>query len=90
MKPCEELLNTWPYNADAVLMVNPRTNVTDTTTLSGLGVSGDKWASIAYAPSVDMLFAAPYNADSVLMVNPRTNVTDTTTLSGLRTVVRRG
>jgi hypothetical protein len=74
-----------PQNADAVLMINPRTNVTDITTLSGLEAVGHKWRGIAYAPSVDMLFAAPQNADAVLMINPRTNVTDTTTLAGLGT-----
>jgi hypothetical protein len=64
-------------------MINPRTNVTDDTTLGGLGTGLFKWAGIAYASSVDMLFAAPFNAEAVLMIDPRTNVTDNTTLSGL-------
>jgi hypothetical protein len=40
-------------------MINPLTNVTDTTTLGGLGTRSAKWIGIAYVSSVDMLFAAP-------------------------------
>jgi hypothetical protein len=71
-----------PAYADSVLMINPRTNATDATTLGGLGVAAAKWIGIAYASSVDMLYAAPFTADAVLMINPRTNVTDTIVLGG--------
>jgi hypothetical protein len=75
------MLYAAPFNAEAVLMINPRTNVTDFTTLGGLGTGGNKLADITYVALTDTLFAAPYNADAVLMINPRTNVTDTTTLA---------
>jgi hypothetical protein len=80
------MLYATPCTSAAVLMLNPsRTIVTDTTRLNGLGVGGNKWRGIAFAPSVDMMFAAPSNADAVLMINPHTNVTGVTTLGGLGT-----
>lgn len=44
-----------PYNATSVLVVNPLTNVTDTTVMQNLGDGTAKWIGIAYAPNVGKL-----------------------------------
>lgn len=69
-----------PMNAQTVLIVDPLTNTTDTTSLGGLGTNTSKWQGIAFASTVNKLFAAPYNAGSVLVIDPMTNTTDTSTL----------
>ena len=61
-------------------MVNPLTNVTDVTTLGGLGSGGNKYFGIAYADNTGNVYAAPHDSDAVLIVNVRTNATDATTL----------
>jgi hypothetical protein len=50
--PSVGMLYAAPFNADSVLMINPRTNVMDTTTLGGLGAGDRKWIGMAYASSV--------------------------------------
>jgi hypothetical protein len=73
-----------PFYADTVLIIDPVTNTTDSTTLAvGLGSVIQEWHSMTYAPNVGKLFAAPWIADAVLIIDPLTNTTDNTTLSGL-------
>lgn len=81
--PSVDKLFAAPSFADSVLVINPRTNVADTTTLSRLGAGGAKWIGIAYAPVVNKLFCAPFSATSVLIIDPVTNTTDTSALGGL-------
>jgi hypothetical protein len=69
--------------ANAVLIIDPFHNSSDTTTLGGLGSAAYKWRSITYVEMVGKLFAAPFEADAVLIIDPIANTTDTTTLAGL-------
>ena len=75
-----------PYNANFLLIIDPLTNATDTTTLHNVGIAGRgnavvNWAGIVYCPLTQKLYAAPrFNATAVLVIDPMTNTTDTTTL----------
>lgn len=81
--PTTGLIYCAPVTATSVLMINPLTNATDTTTLGGVGLSHYKWYGIAFAPTSGMLYCAPHTATSVLIINPLTNTTDITTLGAL-------
>eukprot|EP00037_Helgoeca_nana_P006736 m.61660 g.61660 ORF g.61660 m.61660 type:complete len:168 (+) comp17594_c0_seq1:97-600(+) len=74
--PITNLLYACPYDADAVLIVDPATNLTDTTALTGLGTSSGKWYGLTYAPATNKLYAAPHTSDAVLIVDPTTNQSD--------------
>ena len=59
-----------------VLIIDPLTNATDTTTLAGLGsASVYKWWGIEYAPNSHKMYAAPSYASAVLVIDPLANST---------------
>jgi hypothetical protein len=80
--PTVRKLFATPYTAGSVLIVDPVTHATDTTTLSGLGSSDAKYLEMTFVPTVNKLYSAPLNADAVLIVDPANNTTDTTALAG--------
>jgi hypothetical protein len=69
------------YSAQSVLIIDPVSASTDTTTLGGL--SGHyKWVGGVLAPN-GRIYGIPYHAQSVLIIDPAGGSTDTTTLGGL-------
>lgn len=73
-----------PLSADAVLIIDPRTNASDFFTLSTLHLATGthKWVGIAYAPSTERLYAAPSLTPSVLVISPSFNSTAALAVDG--------
>lgn len=68
-----------PYDARSVLVIDPVTNVTDTSAMPIPTVPSTNttalWSSIAYEPLTQRLFAPPNDAGDVLVIDPATNST---------------
>ena len=62
-----------PLEANNVLVVDPLTNISDTTAIADLGNGGDKWMGAAFVPTIFKLYFCPWQATSVLIVDPLTN-----------------
>lgn len=71
-----------PYSASNVLILDPKTNTFDTTTISNLGSGQYKWQGGVLA-SNGKIYGIPRNSTSVLIIDPVTNTADTTTISDL-------
>ena len=71
-----------PRSTTSVLIIDPVTNTTDTTTISGLSSETSKWLGGVLAPN-GKIYCIPYNSSSVLIIDPVTNTVDT--ISGLGT-----
>ncbi|EGD80063.1 hypothetical protein PTSG_13026 [Salpingoeca rosetta] len=69
-----------PFAATSVLILDPVSNDTDTTAMSGLSSQGEKWISGVLADN-GKLYCIPSNADAVLVIDPEANSTDATTLT---------
>jgi hypothetical protein len=61
------------YSANAVLIVDPVTNTTDTTTLSGFGTGALGYWGVAFEPNVNQVFMVPHNSDALLVVDIAVN-----------------
>lgn len=73
-----------PRKADNVLIVDPHTNTTDTTTITGIGDPNQDAKWLGGTVALDgRIFCAPYNASEVLIIDPAENTADTTTITGL-------
>ncbi|EGD79793.1 hypothetical protein PTSG_10778 [Salpingoeca rosetta] len=71
-----------PYSTTAVLIIDPATNTTDTTTMAGLPSTEGKWRSGVLADN-GLIYGVPSAATSVLVIDPVAMVADATTITGL-------
>jgi hypothetical protein len=76
-----------PFNSSSVLIIDPKNNTADTTTISGLGGNG-KWLGGVLAPN-GKIYGIPYNSSSVLIIDPVNNTADTTTITGLPIIANK-
>jgi hypothetical protein len=70
-----------PRNVDSVLIVDPLTNATNVTAITGAGSRLNKYLGSAFAPISGKIYAPPYNTTSWLVIDPDSNASDTTTLT---------
>jgi len=63
-----------PHTSDSVLIIDPETNTSDTTTITGLT---GRWAGGVLAPN-GKIYGIPYGFGSVLIIDPETNTIDNT------------
>lgn len=66
--PFSKKLYAAPWNAESVLIINPKDNSTDNRSISGLGATRGKFSGIAFSPTSGYLYTAPFNADYVLQI----------------------
>jgi hypothetical protein len=71
-----------PWNSTSVLIVDPVTNTSDETTITGLPATADKWLGGVLAPN-NKIYCIPWQSDNVLIIDPELNTYDDTTISGL-------
>ncbi|EGD75195.1 hypothetical protein PTSG_06848 [Salpingoeca rosetta] len=71
-----------PYSALSVLIIDPKTNTVDATTMAGLAPENDmKWSNGVLADN-GLIYSVPYSSTAVLIIDPATNTTDTSTIAG--------
>ena len=63
-----------PYNAKSVLIIDPVTNDSDTTSISGLP-GGGEWATGVTAEDDRVVYCVPNNGKSILMIDVLFNTT---------------
>lgn len=65
-----------PWDADNVLIIDPATDTVDTTSITGLGIGGEKWIGGVLAPN-GKIYGIPAYSSSVLIIDPMTDTTVT-------------
>ncbi|UCF96215.1 MAG: hypothetical protein JSV89_13625 [Spirochaetaceae bacterium] len=73
-----------PGAATSVLIIDPQTDTADTSTISGISITGPQpnWLGGVLAPN-GKIYCIPWEASNVLIIDPMTNTVDTSTISGL-------
>jgi len=77
------LIYGMPLNSQSVLIIDPTTMTTDTTTISGFPAGGIKWRGAALSKDGETIYAAPGGATSALAIYTESNTYDMTTITGI-------
>lgn len=69
-----------PFNADAVLVIDPVRNTTDSAALPVAGMGREKWSGLAFSTLTQKIYFAAHASSSNLIVDPVEVTIDVTTL----------
>ena len=73
------------HNVAHVLIIDPKTNVSDTTHIVDLEVRDAKCSDGVFIPTTSKIYFGPVNVDSVFILDSLTSISDATAIADLST-----